>query len=359
MCTQCNIQVNQAQSNQFAAKMMEMLNAGALNLMTSIGYRTGLFDVLAEMDPATSGEIAQKAGLNERYVREWLGAMATGNIVAYDAAQKTYALPPEHAAWLTRKNSPNNIAVTAQWLAVMAEVEDRVVESFQKGGGLSYKEYSRFNEVMADESHQTVVTPLIDTLLPLVGGLKEKLEKGIDVLDVGCGSGRALITLAKAFPQSRFTGYDFLPAAIERAEDAASREGLSNVAFTVRDASKIDDREKFDLVLTFDAVHDQAKPDQVLKNIFNSLKKDGTYFCQDIAGSSSVENNMGHPLAPFLYTISTTHCMSVSLAQGGAGLGTMWGKELACQMMKKAGFSSVQVKELEHDVINYYYIVKK
>jgi ubiquinone/menaquinone biosynthesis C-methylase UbiE len=327
--------------------------------MTSIGYRTGLFDSMAELEPSTSQQIADETDLNERYVREWLGAMVTGQIVYFNPENGTYFLPVEHAAWLTRKSSPNNMAVTTQWLHVMAYVEDGIVECFQKGGGLAYDEYNRFHEVMADQSHQSVVTSLLDQLLPLAEGVREKLEKGIEVLDVGCGSGKALIKLAKEYPNSRFTGYDSSQDVIERALLEARKYGLTNLTLVVRNAAEFDDKETFDLILTLDSVHDQAKPDLMLRNIFNALKSDGTYFCQDIAGSSYVEKNMDHPIAPFMYTISCTHCMSVSLGQDGAGLGAMWGKELACQMMKKAGFSQVEVKNLEHDFMNNYYIVRK
>ena len=154
-------------------------------------------------------------------------------------------------------------------------------------------------------------------------------------------------------------GYDFLHSAVEAAEADAFEHKLTNIEFKQMDAANFNDKEKYDLIFTFDSVHDQAKPDAMLKNIYNALKSDGVYFCQDIAGSSHVEKNLDHPVAPLLYAISTTHCMSVSLAQKGAGLGAMWGKELATAMMKEAGFSSVDVKKLEHDFINYYYIVNK
>ena len=359
MCTNCTVPFDSTKSDAFAEKMVGILNQSALGMMTSIGYRTGLFDVMAEMEPSTSEEIAREAKLNERYVREWLGAMVTGKIVDYNPDDQTYAIPQEHAAWLTRKNSPNNLAVTTQWIHVMSSVEDRMVECFQNGGGLSYDEYNRFNEVMADESHQTVVQPLVNTLLPLVDGLKEKLEAGLRVLDVGCGSGRALIEMAKAFPKSQFTGYDLLPAAVQRAEAEARRQGVQNVTFRAQNVAEFDDPERFDLVFTFDAVHDQAQPAQVLKNIYRALKPGGTYFCQDIAGSSFVHQNMDHPLGPFVYTVSCTHCMSVSLGQGGAGLGAMWGKELATTMFQEAGFSDIEIKNLDHDLMNNYYLMKK
>lgn len=359
MCANCSMKIDEQKSNEFAERMLGILNQGALGLMMSIGYRTSLFDVMETLAPSTSHEIAAAANLNERYVREWLGAMVTGNIVHYDAEAKTYHLPAEHSLFLTRRNAPNNIAVTTQWLPLMAQVEDRVVESFRQGGGLAYHEYKRFNEVMADESHQTVVTPLMEELLPLVPGLREKLEQGVQVLDVGCGSGKALLALAQAFPQSSFVGYDFLESAVEAARDEAIKRGLKNVSFQQKDAARFDDENKYDVIFTFDAVHDQARPDKMLQNIFRALKSDGVYFCQEIAGSSHVENNMDHPVAPFMYSISTTHCMSVSLGQGGTGLGSMWGRELAAAMMHEAGFSSVEIRELEHDFINYYIILKK
>lgn len=359
MCTNCAVQLDQTLTNKFAERMMTVLNHGALGLMISLGHRTRLFDVMAELPPSTSHAIAAEANLYERYVREWLAVMVTGGVVEYDPKEKTYHLPAEHAAWLTRKNTPNNIAVTAQWLPLMAQVEDGIVECFYKGGGLGYDAYTRFNEVMAEESQQTVVTPLLEKLLPLMDGIKEKLEKGISVLDVGCGRGRALLQLAQAFPKSRFTGYDLMPEAVEYAKDEAVRLGLRNIVFAVKDASAISEQERYDLIFTFDAVHDQAKPAAVLKNIYTALKKGGTYFCQDIAGSSFVEKNKDHPLGPLMYAISCTSCMSVSLSMGGAGLGTMWGKELACQMFQEAGFPAVEVKNLEHDIINNYYIMTK
>jgi 2-polyprenyl-3-methyl-5-hydroxy-6-metoxy-1,4-benzoquinol methylase len=314
---------------------------------------------MCELPPSTSAGIAEAAGLNERYVREWLGAMVTGGVVEYDPQNGTYHLPAEHAAWLTRKATPNNFAVSTQWFSIAGSVEDKIVECFQKGGGVPYKEFKRFNEVMSEESNQTVVVPLLDHLLPLVPGIKDRLSAGIEVLDVGCGSGFALIEMARTYPNSRFTGYDLLPEAIERGKARAEENGLTNISFESRDVSKFEDRERFDLITTFDAVHDQADPARVLSNIYEALKDDGFYFMQDIKGSSHVEKNMDNPLAPFLYTVSCTHCMTVSLAQGGKGLGAMWGRELACEMLREAGFSEIDVKELPHDPINYYYIIRK
>lgn len=358
MCKSCTIQVDDSQSDKFSNKMISLLNSSALTLMISLGHRTGLFDAMAELEPLTSADIAKAANLNERYVREWLSAMVTGEIVTFDPSANSYYLPPEHATWLTRK-SQNNIATTTQWIPVLAFVEDRLVDCFKKGGGVSYEEYNRFHEVMADESEQTVVEPLFEKILPLIIDGKQNLENGINVLDVGCGSGRALVRLAKEYPKSNFTGYDFSKEAIEQALAKVKAEKLSNITFCQKDAANFNDTNKFELIFTFDAIHDQAQPDRVLKNIFNSLKDNGTYFMQDIAGSSYVQNNMDHPLGTFMYAISCMHCMSVSLSQDGAGLGAMWGKEKASEMLKEAGFKNVEIKELEHDLINYYYIIQK
>ncbi len=359
MCSNCNVSINEVKSEEFAERMMTILNHGALNLMISIGYRTELFDVMSELEPSSSEEIASAAKLNERYVREWLGAMVTGEIVVYNLENKTYSLPPEHSAWLTRKAVPNNIAVTTQWISVLGFVEDKIVECFHNGGGVPYEAFERFHEVMSDESNQTVIAPLLDQTLPLIPGILGKLEEGIEVMDLGCGSGFALVHMAKEFPNSQFTGYDISEEAINRGNAHAAEHGLINVNLIAKDVAEIDDVNKYDLITTFDAVHDQADPDRVLSNINNALKDDGVYLMQDIAGSSHVHNNMDHLLGPFTYTISCMHCMTVSLSQNGKGLGAMWGKELATDMLKNAGFTQVEIKELPHDPINYYYIARK
>ena len=352
-------QFDQERAEAFAGRMIGVLNEGAIALMTSIGHKTGLFDAMAGLPASSSDEVAAAADLNERYVREWLAAMTVGRIVEHNPERGTYHLPAEHAAFLTRAASPNNIAVTTQFIPLMGRVEDGIVERFKQGGGLPYSCFPHFHEVMAEDSGQTVVAALIDHILPLVPGLTERLQVGIDVLDVGSGSGRAMNLLARTFPNSHFVGYDFSEEAIARARVEAEENGTRNVRFEVRDAAAIGEKERYDLITTFDAIHDQARPAAVLKGIAEALKDDGVYLMQDIAGSSYVQNNMDHPLAPLLYTISTTHCTTVSLAQGGEGLGTMWGEEKAREMLEEAGFEHVEVRQLPHDITNSYFIVTK
>jgi Methylase involved in ubiquinone/menaquinone biosynthesis len=352
-------EINQAKAEAFAEKMLGVINSGALALMSSIGHRTGLFDAMAALEPSTSEQIARAARLDERYVREWLGAMVTGGIVDYVSEDKTYKLPPEHAAFLTRAASPNNIAVTTQFFAVLGSVEDEIIDCFQSGGGVPYSSYARFHEVMAEESSQTVLAALTDSILPLAPEVLEKLHAGIEVLDVGCGSGRALCLMAENFPNSRFTGYDFSDEGISRARSEAEAKGIVNIRFEVQDVASLCDVERFELITAFDSIHDQAQPKRVLKGISDALKPCGTFLMQDIAGSTHLHRNMQHPIGPFGYTISCLHCMTVSLAQGGDGLGAMWGEELAQEMLKDAGFNSITVNKLSHDIINVYYVARK
>ena len=340
----------------FADRLVDMMNSASVMQMISIGHRTGLFDTLGRLPPCTSEEIADAAGLQERYVREWLGAMVTGRVVTYEADSGRYHLPAEHAACLTRAATPNNLAVMAQYFPVMAAVEDRIIDCFRNGGGVPYEAYGRFHDVMAEDSGQTVLPVLEDAILPLVPGLVARLEEGIEVLDVGCGSGRAIVRMARRFPRSRFAGYDLSSEAIERATAEADRENLKNVTFEVKDLTDFDVDGTFDLVTAFDAIHDQARPDQVLAGIARVLNDDGVFLMQDIGGSSHVETNLSHPVGPLVYTLSCMHCMAVSLAQGGMGLGAMWGEEKAREMLAEAGFTDVRVERLEHDPVNVYFV---
>jgi 2-polyprenyl-3-methyl-5-hydroxy-6-metoxy-1,4-benzoquinol methylase len=212
---------------------------------------------------------------------------------------------------------------------------------------------------MAEDSAAVVDAGLLDSVLPLVPGLVAALQKGIDVADVGCGSGHALNVMARMFPASRFRGYDFSEEAVTAARAEAFNWGLSNANFDVRDVSQLAESAAFDLVTAFDAVHDQAHPGAVLANIQTALRPGGTFLMVDIKASSAVEDNIGVPASTFLYTISTMHCMTVSLALGGDGLGTAWGRQMAEAMLAEAGFDAVEVLELESDPFNYYYLARK
>ncbi|RPI86086.1 MAG: class I SAM-dependent methyltransferase [Nitrosopumilales archaeon] len=339
--------------------MFQFLNSGMLSLMISIGYKTGLFDIISQLKPSTSQEISQATKLNERYIREWLGAMVTGNIIEYDSLTEKYFLPKEHSAFLTRKSGIDNLAVLAQYVSLMGNVEDKIVECFRNGGGLPYSEYPKFQELQAEETARIFDSKLTNQILPLIPEIDNRLTDGIKVLDIGCGRGRAINLMGKAFSRSEFTGCDISHEGISSAKEEAKNMGLTNVQFEIKDALLVEELGKFDLITAFDTIHDQVQPTKVLKAINASLNNDGFFLMQDIAASSKVEKNIDSLLAPTLYTISTMHCMSVSLAFDGEGLGTMWGKELAVNKLTEAGFKDIKVKNVEGDIMNYYYVSRK
>ena len=345
--------------NDFSTYMIDVINKGSLSLMLSIGHRTKLFDVMSTLPPSTVEDIALNSKLNQRYVREWLGAMVTSKIIEYDATTNKYWLSKDKAKYLTRENNIYNFAASMQWVPILAQVEDEIVECFTKGGGVPYSSYKRFHEVMSEESYQTVVVGLIDHILPLVPDLPFDLKQGIKVLDIGCGKGKAVNLMAQHFPKSIFYGYDLSKEAIDDATKEAKDLKISNAFFKANDVLDLTFKDKFDLITAFDAIHDQPRPDLVLKSICNSLSDNGVFLMQDILASTPLKDNISHPLGTFLYTISCLHCMSVSLSQNGAGLGAMWGKEKATSMLKEAGFSNVEVKTLPHDFQNYYYVSHK
>ncbi|TCC02993.1 class I SAM-dependent methyltransferase [Kribbella soli] len=343
----------------FGAQMGDVLNHGMLALMLSIGHQVGLFDTLAELPPTTSHELAGATGLNERYVREWLGAMTVARVVEYDAAGRTYWLPREHAVFLTRAGGPDNLAAATQFIALLAGVESRLVDCFRHGGGVQYEEFTEFHRLMAEDSGAVFDAALLDSILPLVPGLPERLEEGIEVADVGCGSGHAINLIAGAYRRSRCVGYDFSAEGIAAGRAEAAALGLTNADFVVRDVAELGEHERFDLVTAFDAIHDQAHPAHVLAGIAAALRPGGTFLMVDIQASSNLEENLDNPFATFLYGVSTMHCMTVSLSLGGDGLGTVWGEQKARQMLAEAGFSSVQVTNVEADAFNAYYIAQK
>lgn len=348
-------QLDPKKAEAFADGLVGMLNGGATALMISLGHRSGLFDVMSEHGPSTSAELAHAAGLDERYVREWLGAMLTAGIVEQPSPGR-YVLPPEHAAFVTRAAGSDNLAALSQYIGLLGTVEDRVLACFRHGGGVPYSAFGRFQEVMAEDSGMTVLPALLDHILPLVPDGVERLRGGGSLLDVGCGSARALMMLAETFPEAKFRGYDISVEGIDAARAEADRKGLRNVELHVRDVARLEEREAYDIITAFDAIHDQAQPRQVLANIARALRSDGTFLMQDIGASSHHHENMDHPIGPLLYTVSCMHCMTVSLAEGGEGLGAMWGEQQARQLLREAGFEHTVVHRLEHDIQNYYYV---
>ena len=359
MCVACKTNVPAESLDEFGARYLEILNHGALCLMISIGHRTGLFKALRSAGPCTEAQLAKASRLNERYIREWLGAMVAGKIVEIEDGQ--FVLAEAVSQLFANADEASNIAYLSQYIGMLGEVETRVVECFYKGGGVPYSAYTRFHDVMADDSGQNIVATLLNHILPLVPGLTVALQNGISVLDIGCGRGRALHLLAETFPDSRFTGYDLSEEAIGYARERANLLELRNLRFEVRDLTTFNrdaSKAAYDLVTAFDAIHDQARPDNVLAGIRRSLKPGGVLLMQDIRASSAIAENREHPIGTLLYTISCMHCMTTSLAQGGMGLGAMWGEQKALEFLKLAGFANVEVRTLKHDIQNNYYVAR-
>jgi 2-polyprenyl-3-methyl-5-hydroxy-6-metoxy-1,4-benzoquinol methylase len=345
-----------AEPEEVADRVVGILNDGAICVLASIGHELGLFETLATLPPATSAQVADAAGLDERYVREWLGGMVTASFVQYVPGDATYYLCPDHAPFLTG-TGPDNLARTMRFVSMMALVQPKVLEAFRRGGGLSYDDFPGFHHVQADDSAAVNDASLLDTIIPLAG-MTDRLEEGIAVADIGCGEGHAVNLMARAFPRSSFVGYDFSEDALHAAREEAAAWGLTNARFEALDVAQLAEESAYDFITTFDAIHDQAHPATVLANIRRALRPDGRYLMVDIKASSNLEDNLDLPWASFLYAVSTVHCMSVSLGQGGDGLGTVWGVQTAERMVREAGFSDVVVHDVEADPFNAYFIAR-
>lgn len=348
-----------ATAQAFAGRFIGILNDAAIAMLTSVGHQTQLFETLAGLPAATSEQIADAADLNERYVREWLGGMTAAGVVIYDSSTATFRLPQEHAASLTSAAGPNNLALLMQHIAMMGDVEQSIVERFRHGGGLAYADYPTFHRNMAQTSAAVHDAALIDGILPLAPRLPESLRSGISVADIGCGQGHAVNLMAQAFPASRFVGYDFIEDGIVAARAEAAAMGLQNVRFETLDVTHFDVVEGFDAITAFDAIHDQARPSVVLRNIYRALKPGGTFLMVDIRASSHLEDNVALPWGSYLYAISMFHCMSVSLGLDGDGLGTAWGTQRALTMLGEAGFHDVDPRGVDSDPFNTYFVARK
>ncbi len=332
--------IDRERAKQFAGRMLNIYTGAVLTRLVDLGYETGLFEAAAGA-PGTSREIAERAGLNERYVREWLAALSAGGVFTYDAAAGTYALPPEHALYLTGGGA-RNLAPLARGLNLIGKRLPRLVDCFRQGGGISYAEFRPdFTQLMDDIWRRIYDEHLLTGFLPAAPGLLDRLKTGIRVADVGCGTGHAVNLMAREYPSSTFAGYDLGEDAIEWAKGEAREMGLTNARFEVLDVSRLPAEPKFDLITTFDSIHDQADPAGVLTRVSEALAPTGTYLMIEPRFSSRLEDNLANPFAAMYYGISVMHCMTVSLAEGGAGLGTVWGEQTARRMLGEAGFTRV------------------
>jgi 2-polyprenyl-3-methyl-5-hydroxy-6-metoxy-1,4-benzoquinol methylase len=348
--------VDTAATEEFAFRLVETITGGLLTSLIEIGRRTGLFE-LAAVGPATSAELAERGGLQERYVREWLAAMATAGIFEYDAENGRFWLPIEHAAVLTG-DTYDNLGPLAYLVSVITRQSTAVATCFLDGGGVPWDAYlPEIHDVM-DVLWQSMYRDiLVQQILPLAPGLVEKLDAGTRVADVACGAGNGTVVMARRFPNSTFVGYDQDAAAIAVARSRAA--GLNNVSFEVADAATLTADQPFGVAFVFNAVHDQARPLEVLTSIWSVLEPGGTLLMDEPCISSNLEDNIGNPIAAMTYSISLLHCMTVSLAEGGAGLGTGWGEQVALSLLSDAGFGPVEVHDAPGDPNNAIFVAHR
>lgn len=317
----------------------DMAGAAAMGLVY-LGDRLALFPALREGGPATAAELAARTGLVERYVREWLAGMAAARYLAYDPLTERYTLTPEQAAFFADPDSASFSAPTAQYLLKILEQADAVADAFRRGGGVPYSAYDPgVTEGFERSSRAIFHNSLVQTWLPALPGVVEILRAGGSMLDVGCGGGGACIEVATAFPQANVVGIDAHPPAIERARATAAAAGVADrVRFMAAKAEDLPDGTTFDLVTTFDVIHDMADPLGVLRSIRRALKPTGAYLMMEPNAADTLEHNLTAQGQVF-YWASVFYCMTVSLAQGGAGLGTCMGEAKARELATAAGFA--------------------
>ncbi|MBA2326046.1 MAG: methyltransferase domain-containing protein [Actinobacteria bacterium] len=347
--------VDEAKVEEFVGKVLTDTSGLTTTVLSSIGDRLGLWKDLAASGPTTSAELAARTGTNERYVREWLGGMAAGGYVEYDRAADRFTLPPEHVPVLAQEGGPVFFGGMHQMIRGMVTVYDQLLEVFRAGGGVPQ---SAYHDDMWDGMERFTAgwfnNHLVQDWIPALPDVETALERGGDVADIGCGRGRGLIKLAEAYPKSRYVGYDVFEPTIEAARSAAEVAGVSDrVRFEHLDASE-GIPGTYDVVFTFDVVHDAVDPRGLLRSIRDALNPGGSYVCLDINCSDNLEENFG-PLGAAFHGCSVLYCMTTSLANGGEGLGTVGLhppklEELATE----AGFSSMQIAPLENPFNNLY-----
>jgi 2-polyprenyl-3-methyl-5-hydroxy-6-metoxy-1,4-benzoquinol methylase len=340
------IDIDPAKTEAFMGQLVGNLSGTLVTYMSALGDRLGLFRDLAESGPATSDELAERTGITERYAREWLSCLACAGYLAYDANSGRFALPPEHAPALAIEGHPMFMGGFHHAVLAVerAGVLGHLTEAFVSGKGIAQDvygaEYARAIERLSAGWFDNL---LVDEWLAALPDVGARLHAGADVADIGCGAGRAVIRLAEAFPMSRFTGFDFYAPAIAAAQTKALAAGVpeGRLRFAQHDAA---DRlpGTYDLVMAMDVLHDLARPADVIANVRTSLKPGGSFFIVEMNAADTIEGNAG-PFGAMLYAISVLYCMSVSLAQGGAAVGTAGLPESRLrELCIDAGFKSLQ-----------------
>jgi 2-polyprenyl-3-methyl-5-hydroxy-6-metoxy-1,4-benzoquinol methylase len=346
--------------NVYVNRVFGALSGAMTSAMIYLGDRMGLYRSLAEAGAATSAELAARTGLQERWVREWLHQQGAAGVLDY-LGEGRFQLSPEGIALMADENHPANGVGFFSQLPQLIGITERLPEAFRTGLGLPY-------DAMGPEGARGVergLAPwfralLVPLALPRVAGVVAMLEAGIEVADVGCGAGTALLTMAKAYPNSRFHGYDISQHALVRAEANRKEAGLGNAKFHDALIDPLPEDGRFGFVTTFDCLHDMTDPAAVIRSIRRSLRDDGIWFVADIKAMPTYEQNVArNPMAAMMYGTSVLTCMSSALSEpGGMGLGTLGlHTDLARKLAEDAGFTRFEPLDLGHPV-NAFYVVR-
>ena len=351
------VAMDQERMMAFAGRALGDTSACMVTLLAALGDRLGLFKDLATHGPATSAELAARTGVNERYAREWLGGMATAGYLDYDPAGGRFTLPPAHVPALAQEGGPFFAGAGYQLLLAEIRQLDGIAAAFRSGGGVPLAAYGdSLLEGQERFSLGWVENLLTQVWLPALPEVQAQLERGVAVADVGCGSGRALIKLAQVYPHSYYVGYDGYAPVIARATANAAAAGVADrVRFQQLDATA-GLPAPYDLVTTFDVVHDAVDPAALLRAIRQALRPDGCYLCVEMHCAERLEENSG-PIGALFHGISILYCLTTSLAEGGAGLGTLGLPESKLRALATAaGFAQVQRLPLENPFNSVYAI---
>jgi SAM-dependent methyltransferase len=331
----------------FALRLMKRVSGATLLGVVGVADRVGLFRNLAGQGALSLEQVVERSGLQERYVREILAALAAGGLVRYDPQRETFELPDEAAACLADAQSPYFLGSWPQLLGALFGAVPGVARACQKGGGVAFSEFGpEWVEAMDRANSPGLRVLLTRKWLPALPELVKRLEAGVRVADVGCGSGTAGVTMAEAYPDSSIVGYDVDGLSIERARAAAREAALPNLRFERVAVESLPVDPPFDLITAFDVIHDLVRPREALRRIREALHVEGTFLMVEPAAGDRLEENL-HPLGALFYAMSTLHCTPVSLAHGGEGLGAAWGPARAQALCREAGFTRFQRLAIE------------
>ncbi|MBA2451332.1 MAG: methyltransferase domain-containing protein [Chloroflexi bacterium] len=332
----------------FAFKVVGDLAAAMSGAHIYMGDRMGLFKTLAKDGPLTVPQLAEKTGLQERYLREWASVMATSELVDYDPATEAFALPAAKAMVLANEDSPVFVQGIVQMMPSHYGVIPSIMRAFREGGGVPYSEYGEDTFEGTERLFRTgYLNFLVQEWLPATGYIP-RLEAGAKVADIGCGRGQAIMVLARAFPKSRFYGFDNYGPVVDAARANAEAAGLSqNTTFEARGSTELPQTGDFDLMMNCDSLHDMVDPEGCARSVRGALKADGAWFIIERNVSDHLEENI-NPVGRLFYSISGLQCMPASLAHGGKGYGACMGPAKTREIATGAGFTRFEKLPIEN-----------